>query len=531
VHLGAFWIDTTEPVDPALNSPSHPVGGWVAETELELEWSGASDDGSGLDGYSWLVDQQPATLPDEVVDTPNGSDPHSVSTTLSEAGGWYAHLRTCDQLGQCTTTVHLGPMGVDLTGPAAPSALTSPSHSVNEPSNDDTIDVDWTASTDPLSGVAGYAWVFDDQSSWTCDVVIDGPDPTATSDELASGQWWFHVCALDEAGNESTVVDLGPFVIDLDAPVVSLVDSVASTPDGELVEDELVLAPLTQVVFAFSEPMDVTTLTDTSNWVMVAAGADGTIETTDCGPVVPSDIELPLAEVLALGDSAAALRPTGDFALAPGRYAAQACELLTDVPGNSLDGNGNGLPGGDFIRRFESGIVDLAANPNFDVDASGWALTPDGGVAWSWTALADADGSPASGSLEAIATDSGTARATQCIDLVLAESLFVELAAELISDARLHVEIRFTSEEDCVNLDPGTTTVLSVTGATKGWTLFSERIVTPHGAGSVQLAIDADASIAGAEIRVDRIVVEETNLFTDGFESGDTGAWSGGMAR
>jgi len=531
IHLGAFWIDTTEPVDPGLGSPSHPADGWVVETELDLTWSGAADVGSGLDGYSWLVDQQPATLPDEVVDTPHGSDPHSLSTTISEGGGWYAHLRTCDQLGQCTTTVHHGPMGVDLTGPSASSALTSPSHTLSEPSNDDTVDVDWTASSDPLSGVAGYAWEFDDQTTWSCDGSADGDDPSATSQSLGSGEWWFHVCAVDAAGNLSGVANLGPFVIDLDAPTVALVDTIGTTSDGELTEHESVLAPVTQIVFAFSEAMDVTSLTEPSSWLIVAAGADGTIETVDCGPVVGTDMELAIADVLALGDHTAALRPESDFALAAGSYAALACELLSDAPGNPLDGAADGAPGGDFIRRFQTGLVDLAANPNFDTGSERWSLTPGGGAEWAWTAVADAEGSGASGSLEVAASGTGTARAAQCLDLALGETLFVDVAADLSAESALQVELRFTDQEDCVNLDPSPTTALSIASPTTGWERFSGRAVTPPGAQSAEIVILAEATASGATIWVDRVVIDETFLFADDFESGDTGGWSGGVGE
>jgi hypothetical protein len=46
---------------------------------------------------------------------------------------------------------------VDATAPSAVSNLSSTSHSAESPSTDSTIDLEWTAATDNLSGVIGYA--------------------------------------------------------------------------------------------------------------------------------------------------------------------------------------------------------------------------------------------------------------------------------------------------------------------------------------------------------------------------------------
>ena len=81
----------------------------------------------------------------------------------------------------------------------------------------DTFETFWSAALDQpgLSGIAGYAFKFDANPSWTCDEILDlGVAPlSVTSADLAQGNWYFHLCAKDVAGNWGAVVSAGPFVV------------------------------------------------------------------------------------------------------------------------------------------------------------------------------------------------------------------------------------------------------------------------------------------------------------------------------
>ncbi len=111
--------DTNPPSNPPsgnISSPSgHVQNGWSGQTQIILNWSGASDGETGVSGYSIAWDQNSTTLPDTTQDTTSAS----ASTTLSH-GNWYLHVRTRDNVGNWAgSATHYGPYGIDTTPPAS----------------------------------------------------------------------------------------------------------------------------------------------------------------------------------------------------------------------------------------------------------------------------------------------------------------------------------------------------------------------------------------------------------------------------
>jgi ABC-type oligopeptide transport system substrate-binding subunit len=99
--------DTQPPTDPILRSTSHRLGMRSTDRTVEIAIEGASDSQSGVDGFSFAWDRQPATLPDTVKDAEE-----TIIRTTSPAlvnGQWWLHLRTRDNAGNWTSTRHLGP--------------------------------------------------------------------------------------------------------------------------------------------------------------------------------------------------------------------------------------------------------------------------------------------------------------------------------------------------------------------------------------------------------------------------------------
>ena len=112
------------------------------------------------------------------------------------------------------------PLLGDLTPPAGPTGLTSPSHTVNTWSNDTTVDVTWTAATDDDSGVDGYSVAWDHAPATVPDATKDiGAVTATTSPALADGDWYFHIRPVDKAGNWAPgTAHLGPFKLDTTPP-------------------------------------------------------------------------------------------------------------------------------------------------------------------------------------------------------------------------------------------------------------------------------------------------------------------------
>jgi peptide/nickel transport system substrate-binding protein len=99
--------DTQAPANPSLSSTSHRVGVRSVDRTVDIVFSGASDDRSGVDGFSFAWDRRPDTVPDLLKD----AEEVATGTTSPplENGNWYIHLRTRDNAGNWSATAHLGP--------------------------------------------------------------------------------------------------------------------------------------------------------------------------------------------------------------------------------------------------------------------------------------------------------------------------------------------------------------------------------------------------------------------------------------
>jgi hypothetical protein len=310
------------------------------------------------------MDTASDTTPDDIVDVDHDTDPHSLTVgPVADGTNWYFHLRTCDAAGNCAAAEHLGPFWVDATAPSAVSNLSSTSHSEESPSSDSSIDIEWTAATDNLSGVAGYAVEFSTSATWTCDQVQDTTATSMTSTALSDGPWYAHVCAADEAGNWGDVASAGPFIIDTIAPEVLAVHAEGTTSDGILSEDEGVLTAVTQLAVDFSEIIDPLGgdrgIADPAPYHVLTTGPNGVLDTVDCTAIpAGDDVEIAVDGAWAWSDeetvSLQIAEPTG---LHAGRYGLLVCDVV-DLAGNALPA--------PFIRHFTVNAGNLLSDPNFD---------------------------------------------------------------------------------------------------------------------------------------------------------------------
>jgi large repetitive protein len=97
--------DEQPPSDPVIESTSHKLNVASSDRTVDLTWSGASDDQSGVDGFSFHWDNQPVSVPDMVKDAEETAT-GTTSPPLSN-GIWYFHLRTRDNAGNWTSTRHV----------------------------------------------------------------------------------------------------------------------------------------------------------------------------------------------------------------------------------------------------------------------------------------------------------------------------------------------------------------------------------------------------------------------------------------
>ena len=252
---------------------------------------------------------------------------------------------------------------VDRTDSSEVSSLSSSSHPVSTPTSNSVISVSWTAATDNLSGVDGYSIVFNATPTTTCDETkeLEESATSTASDILANGTWYFHICVRDNAGNWTSGVTAGPFLVDASSPKVLLVNSNADTGDGALGEGETSNTLITELFVTFDEEVlesgaaGADSVSNPANYLLVESDGDG-LDTLSCAAGVA------VGDQAISVDSASWNEPTltgtlainGGSPLLDGDYRFFVCGTtsIVDLAGNVLDGNGDGAGGDDFVRSF-----------------------------------------------------------------------------------------------------------------------------------------------------------------------------------
>jgi hypothetical protein len=218
-----FYKDITPPTDPTnVNSTSHTPGVWSSDNTVVIVWTDATDNLSGLDGYSILWDTDNLTIPDQTQEIGKGVKA-TTSPALVDGNNHYFHIRSVDKAGNWQSTVHLGPFFIDTTPPTDPTSVISTSHTPGVWSSDNTVVIVWTDATDNLSGLDGYSILWDTDNLTIPDQtqeIGEGVQAT-TSPALAGGNnHYFHIRSVDKAGNWQSTVHIGPFFIDTSPPTM-----------------------------------------------------------------------------------------------------------------------------------------------------------------------------------------------------------------------------------------------------------------------------------------------------------------------
>ncbi|HUJ15248.1 MAG TPA: choice-of-anchor Q domain-containing protein [Thermoanaerobaculia bacterium] len=342
-----FVVDLAPPAGPAVISLTHTAGAWSNVNSIVMQWSGASD-ANGIASYFFTFDTQPGTIPPTTNGLAFAPDPQTTSSgALADGASYWFHIRACDTGGLCGATVHSGPFMIDTAAPSVPSNVMSSTHTPSVPTIARVIGMTWTASSDALSGVAGYGYAFDANTTWTCDRVNRGAPAAASSTPLTPGTWYFHVCAADLAGNWSAAATAGPFIINASTLPYVVSASVA--------ENAALSTSISQMTLTFSQ--SVIGANAASNYVLVSAGPNGAIDTTGvAGGVLGDDVPVTVDDAAYdAASNVATLTLHGGVPLPDGRYRLLASAAIQNAAGDKLDGNSDGIAGDDFLRNF---IVD-----------------------------------------------------------------------------------------------------------------------------------------------------------------------------
>ena len=138
-------------------------------------------------------------------------------------------------------------------------------------------------------------------------------------------------------------------------PVISKVDSSASTADHQLTPDETVSVNIKRLLVTFSEPVqnpdgnsDPYDVTNPANYGLTNLGADIQVGGGDDTSIIVDNV------MYSNSSRIATIYLNGDQALPVGRYqfTVSGSTSIKDFSGNKLDGNGDGIGGDDFELIF-----------------------------------------------------------------------------------------------------------------------------------------------------------------------------------
>ena len=222
--LFTFRYDASPPSNPTSVSETHgaPDDTWQNTVQdPAFTWSGASDGGgSGVAGY-YLYWGTSASGTSGTWTNISGYNPGPVSSPSVH----YLRVQTRDNAGNTSGWTTLFTFRYDASPPSNPSSVSSPSHTVDTWSNDNTIAVSWSGASDGSgSGLYGYSYEWSTSSTTIPDDTADTTGNSATSPALSDGDnWYFHIRTRDNVGNwNSGAVHLGPYPLDTSAPTCAV---------------------------------------------------------------------------------------------------------------------------------------------------------------------------------------------------------------------------------------------------------------------------------------------------------------------
>jgi len=204
--LGVFYADAAPPETSLFMNTTTPDGdsGWyITRPQITL-----SSDESGTSYYQW---DATLTAGWQTYSGPFGAleDTHTL---------YYFSVDTAENTETTKSQLFAG-LKIDTTAPVDPG-LTSPTHTISTPSALQTVKIDLSGAFDGESGLDGYSasWSSDASETPAATKNLDAAETSTTSSALADGNWWFNLRTKDIAGNWTSTVHMGPFVIDATPP-------------------------------------------------------------------------------------------------------------------------------------------------------------------------------------------------------------------------------------------------------------------------------------------------------------------------
>jgi len=218
-------------IDTSIPSASTPVdaGAWSTSSSITWTWTPSTDSPSGIDGYYVCVGTSSGTC-DVVLDDWTGTAQY-IYNGAGEGGTYFAKFKARDMAGN---TGSYGGNSDGITVDTQAPGANVPSDA-GQYTNSTSVTWTWTASTDGVSGVAGY-YICVGSAAGACDVVDDAwmTEPNYTYHGAQNGQEYFaKTKAMDNATN------MGSYSANSDGVTVDTIAPTTGRPvdDGDYISN------------------------------------------------------------------------------------------------------------------------------------------------------------------------------------------------------------------------------------------------------------------------------------------------------
>jgi uncharacterized repeat protein (TIGR01451 family) len=402
----------------------------------------------------------------------------------------------------------------------------------------DPLPAEVTYVSDDCGGTNTPPWTWNigtlaDGATVTCNITVSiNPPPPASISNTATV-----TSGTTDPGPEPNA-DTEETQLDATSPEVDNLDSVAGTGDGELTECETARTAVAELRLTFSEDVAHTNDTDPesvlnpANYRLVTQAAGLDFDTVDCatGPGTDGDVEIsPVG--YDVPSRTVTLEVNGDSVLTDGIHRLVVCGTIEDLAGNPLDGGGG--PGEDFVRTFRVDRYNLLADGHFDryspaCTLAGWSSTNPSDVEID---TPDADGSPLSGSAHNTGALVGF-DLVQCVPVAGGANLDLRVAMRVDAGptvvASLGSTCTFFNAPACGGGTVGSQQFFEALSDTAGgFASFEYNVSTPAAAVSASCRFEVESPFGDPfEAYLDHAFLGGSEIFSDGFETGDTSRWS-----
>ncbi len=200
--------DTTPPTPPAVYDGLNFVDfNWTgSNTTLYASWNGSFDRSNIFYSYR-IMDKNGSCYNGQCAFQFAGSAQQITVSNLSLAicHNYLFKVQAEDTFYNVANLSSSDGITIEIENPTvlAIDSSTHPSQSIFYPKS--TVRLNWSASDTNLtgcsSGIAGYSYLFDQDSGSFPDGTIETNDTNATFTNVPSGTWYFHIRAVDNAGN------------------------------------------------------------------------------------------------------------------------------------------------------------------------------------------------------------------------------------------------------------------------------------------------------------------------------------------